>query len=52
VFIKILYLLLVLCMGALIGAVIAGYLRIRRQMKQSSKPPKNTTEELEHENRP
>lgn len=31
-FIKILYVVLVLCMGAVVGAVIAGYVRIRRHM--------------------
>lgn len=31
-FIKILYVVLVLCVGAVVGAVIAGYVRIRRHM--------------------
>jgi len=37
VFIKILYVVLVLCVGAVVGAVIAGYLRIRRHMNGSGK---------------
>jgi hypothetical protein len=32
VFIKILYVVLVLCVGAVVGAVIAGYVRIRHHM--------------------
>lgn len=31
-FIKVLYVVLVLCVGAVVGAVIAGYFRIRRHM--------------------
>ncbi len=34
-FIKVLYVLLVLCVGAVVGAVIAGYLRIKRHMNGS-----------------
>ncbi|HVZ17015.1 MAG TPA: hypothetical protein VG897_07855 [Terriglobales bacterium] len=40
-FIQILYVVLVLCVGAVLGAVIAGYLRIRRHLNGSSKAPEN-----------
>jgi len=36
-------------MGALVGAVIAGYVRIRRHMTAASKAPQETTKELEQE---
>jgi len=52
VFIKILYLVLVLCMGALVGAVIAAYFRIRRHMNRTSKPSETTAPGLEHETKP
>jgi hypothetical protein len=37
VFIKILYAVLVLCMVAVGGAIVAGYFRIRRHMNGSGK---------------
>ena len=46
-FIKILYVLLVLCMAALVGAVIAGYLRVRRQMKAEHKAPEGASDKVE-----
>lgn len=50
-FIKILYVVLVLCMGAVVGAVIAGYFRIRHHMNGAGKAPSQPNEvaELEHE---
>jgi hypothetical protein len=48
VFIKILYVVLVLCMVAVVGAVIAGYFRIRRHMSDSRKAAKPSAE-MEHE---
>ncbi|MGZ4816509.1 MAG: hypothetical protein ACXVZV_13920 [Terriglobales bacterium] len=47
-FIKILYVVLVLCVGAVVGAVIAGYLRIRRHMNGAGKGPEGT-QQAEHE---
>jgi len=38
VFIKVLYVVLVLCVGAVVGAVVAGYVRIRRHMNGSHSP--------------
>jgi len=54
VFIKILYVVLVLCVVAVVGAVVAGYLRIRRHMNASKAAPVETAQraELEHELRP
>jgi len=52
VFIKILYLVLLLCVGAVVGAVIAGYFRVRRHMNGSGKaalPETSETKQLEHE---
>jgi hypothetical protein len=37
VFIKVLFVVLVLCMIALVGAVGAAYLKIRKQMRESEK---------------
>jgi len=45
VFIKVLYVLLVLCTIALVGAVGAAYLKIRKQMRESDKPPKGAAED-------
>jgi uncharacterized protein YneF (UPF0154 family) len=42
VFIKVLFVVLVLCTLALLGAVAAGYLRVRRQMRSSEKPQKDS----------
>jgi len=42
VFIKVLYLVLVLCMVAVAGAVIAAYLKIRKHMHASQDQPKST----------
>jgi hypothetical protein len=52
VFIKILYVVLLLCMGAVVGAVIAGYVRIRRHMNGSGKPPTKDTPQIEQDIRP
>jgi len=45
VFIKILYLVLVLCMIALVGVVGAAYLKIRKHMRESQNPPKSGQED-------
>ncbi len=37
--IKILYVVLVLCVGAILGAAIAGYFRIRRHMNGKAVTP-------------
>lgn len=47
-FIKILYVVLVLCMAAVVGAVIAGYIRIRRHMN-GAKPGSPEAPPVEHE---
>ena len=52
VFIKILYLVLVLAVGAVLGAVVAGYFRIRRHMNGKGAvpvPPPAKTTEVEEE---
>ena len=50
-FIKILYVVLVLCMGAVVGAVIAGYFRIRHHMNGAPKaaPENEKAPQLEQE---
>jgi len=45
VFIKVLYVVLVLCMVALLGAVGAAYLKIRKQMRDSGKASKGAVED-------
>jgi hypothetical protein len=45
VFIKVLYVVLVLCTIALVGAVGAAYLKIRKQMRESEKAPKSVSED-------
>jgi len=45
----ILYVLLVLCTLALVGAVLAGYLKIRRHMQGSEKALRNALHEIEEE---
>jgi hypothetical protein len=43
VFIKVLYVVLVLCVGAVVGAAIAGYVRIKRHLKgQHAQPPEGS----------
>jgi len=51
VFIKVLYVVLVLCVAAVVGAVIAGYVRIRRHMSshQVQTPETEKPAEVEHE---
>jgi hypothetical protein len=39
VFIKVLYAVLVVCVGAVVGAAIAGYFRIRRHMNRAGNAP-------------
>lgn len=41
-FIKVLYVVLVLCMVAVAGAVIAAYLKIRKHMHESQDQQKST----------
>lgn len=48
-FIKVLYVVLVLCVGAVVGAVIAGYLRIRRHMNGKAAAPSPETQPVEQE---
>jgi hypothetical protein len=45
----ILYVLLVLCTVALVGAVLAGYLKIRRHMRGSDKALRKALTEIEQE---
>jgi uncharacterized protein YneF (UPF0154 family) len=49
VLIKILFLVLVVGMVAVVGAVIAGYFRVRRHMNGSSKGSQAANPGLEHE---
>jgi hypothetical protein len=50
VFIKVLYVVLVLCTVALMGAVAAAYLKIRRHMRDSHTPQQDALEQVEQEN--
>lgn len=51
-FIKVLYVVLVLCTIALVGAVGAAYLKIRKHMRESDKAPKNAAEDKTHTGMP
>ncbi|HWR16527.1 MAG TPA: hypothetical protein VN577_17010 [Terriglobales bacterium] len=51
-FIKALYVLLVLCLIALVGAVAAAYVKIRRHMKDSTKNPEGAVSQMHHETPP
>jgi hypothetical protein len=50
VLIKVLYVVLVLCTIALVGAVAAGYFKIRRHMRGAGKEVKNASSTNEGQN--
>jgi hypothetical protein len=52
VFIKVLYVVLVLCTIALVGAVGAAYLKIRKHMRESEKATKNAAEDNTNTGKP
>jgi hypothetical protein len=50
VLIKVLYVVLVLCTIALVGAVVAGYFKIRRHMRGAGRDVKNASDTKEPQN--